>query len=79
VAQGILIRVQQDARGVVVSYTSIRVQREDVWANDALNVEVSRPCSVSRSALSRDRQQVWLYTVGVHACEGVRSQISPEC
>ena len=35
-----LIRVQQDARGVVVPYTSMRVQSEDVWSDDALDVKV---------------------------------------
>jgi len=36
VAESILIRVQQDARGVVVPCTSMRVQNEDVWSDDAL-------------------------------------------
>ena len=40
VAKSVLIGVQQDARGVVVSCTSIRVQSEDVWSNDTLDVKV---------------------------------------
>ena len=40
VAEGVFVRVQQDAGGVVVPRTSIRVQSEDVWSNDALDVKV---------------------------------------
>ena len=39
-AKRVLIRVQQDARGVVVPCTSMRVQSEDVWSDDALDVKV---------------------------------------
>ena len=40
VAESVFVRIQQDAGGVVVPGTSIRVQSEDVWSDDALDVKV---------------------------------------
>jgi hypothetical protein len=43
VAVSVLVGVQKDATGVVVPRTPIRVQSEDVWPNDALDIKVCWP------------------------------------
>jgi hypothetical protein len=40
VTESVLIRIQQDARGEAVLCTTIRVESEDVWSDDALDVKV---------------------------------------
>ena len=40
VAESILVRIQQGTRGEVVPCTTIRMESEDVWSDDALDVEM---------------------------------------
>ena len=44
VTERILVRIEQNTRGVVVPCAPIRVQSKDVWPNDALDVKVRWQC-----------------------------------